>query len=159
MSTPQHFGSAMLQQREATRPFLSEAMSTRQQWVAIALAVVMTIWVLELVRRRKLREELAVVWFATALALLALAVNHDLLDWFRDLIGAAQGTSALFFGAIVFLMLLSLQFSIRLTKLAFQNKALAQRMVLLEEELQRARAQAGSSDPPSRPGSPPPPAA
>lgn len=104
--------------------------------VAIVVATVMLLVVIELVRKRKLREEYAVVWIATAVLLMVLALWTDVLDWIRTLLKADTQASTLFFGAILFLMLLALQFSVRLTKLTFRNKALGQEVALLRKELQ-----------------------
>ena len=107
--------------------------------VAIVLAVVMLVVVIELVRRRKLREEYAFLWIGTAVVLTVLALWTDVLAWLMQLLGAQTQASTLFFGALVFLMLVALQFSVRLTKLTFRNKALSQQVSLLRQELEELR--------------------
>jgi hypothetical protein len=109
-----------------------------QKPVAYAVAITMLAVSLELVRRRKLREEHALVWVITAGLLLLLAWQHRLLDWFTGIIGARSPVSALFFGAVVFLMLLCLQFSVRLSKLTFRQRTLTQEIALLREQVERA---------------------
>jgi len=104
----------------------------RQRLVAIILVLV-----LELVRRRSLREEYSVLWIVTAVLMLVLALNYRLLVWVTHLIGAVQPQSALFFGALVFVALISLQFSVRLSRLTQRTRTLTQRLALLEEELHR----------------------
>jgi uncharacterized damage-inducible protein DinB len=100
----------------ASLPWLQaplEPLHDRQQLAAILLATGMFGLVVELVRRRKLREEYAWVWLAVALVLLALALNDSFLFTLSRWIGSATSTSTLFFGTLVFLLLLSLQFSVR----------------------------------------------
>lgn len=116
-----------------------EALPGRQTVVAIALAVGMLLLVLELVRRRKLREEYSWVWVATAIALILLATNQGVLVSISHWIGAASTVSTLFFGALLFLLAVALQFSIRLSRLTHRNRTLAQRVALLEEEMARLR--------------------
>jgi hypothetical protein len=111
------------------------AMPGRQKVVAIVLAVAMLLAVIELVRRRKLREEYSVLWILTAIALLILAFNYRILVFFTDLIGAVHATSALLFGGILFVMLLGLQFSVRMSRLTYRMKVLSRRLALLEEEV------------------------
>ena len=107
----------------------------RQRMVAVMLAVAILVLVLELVRRRSLREEYSVLWIVTAILLLVLALNYPLLVWVARLIGAeVQPQSALFFGALVFVLLLCLQFSVRLSRLTWRMRMLTQRLALLEEE-------------------------
>ena len=124
-----------------------EGLPGHQQVVALVLAGIMLIVVLELVRKRKLREEYSWLWTLTALGLIVLAVKYDLLLQFKDLISAEEPTSALFFGALVFLMLISLQFSVQLSKLTYRNKALIQRIALMEKELDDLHKEAASSGP------------
>jgi hypothetical protein len=104
---------------------------------AIQLATGMFGLVVELVRRRRLREEYAWVWLAVALVLLALALNDGFLFTLSRWIGSATSTSTLFFGALVFLLLLSLQFSVQLSRLTQRQRTMAQRLALLEQELER----------------------
>jgi hypothetical protein len=110
-------------------------MPGRQKIVAIVLAAAMLLAVVELVRRRKLREEYSVLWILTAIALLILALNYRILVFFTELIGAVHATSALLFGGILFVMLLGLQFSVRMSRLTYRMKVLSRRLALLEEEV------------------------
>lgn len=108
----------------------------RQRLVAAILAGVMLLAVIELVRQRKLREEYSVLWVVTALGLLFLAINYGFLVWLTGLIGGVLPTSTLFFGGILFLMLLSLQFSVRLTRNTTRMRQLARKCALLEQRLE-----------------------
>ncbi|HLU40601.1 MAG TPA: DUF2304 domain-containing protein [Planctomycetota bacterium] len=116
-----------------------EEMPAGQKTVAYVLAVTMLVVAVELVRRRKLREEYALVWLGTGLLLLLLAWQHQWLAWFQKLIAARSPVSALFFGGLVFLMLLCLQFSVRLSKMSFRHKTTVQRLALVEKQLAELR--------------------
>jgi hypothetical protein len=111
------------------------SLPTPQLVLALTLAFGVLVIVVELVRRQKLREEYAFLWMGTAGLLMVLALDMDILGWIAQVSQAESLSSILFFGAIVFLMLLSLQFSVRITKLTFQNKCLSQRIALLEQSL------------------------
>lgn len=116
-----------------------EALPGRQTIVAIAIAVAILLLVLELVRRRKLREEYSWVWVLTSIALIVLATNQGMLVWLSHWIGAASTVSTLFLGALLFLLAVALQFSVRLSRLTHRNRTLAQRLALLEEEMAKLR--------------------
>lgn len=116
-----------------------DPLPVRQQVTAVLLAVGVLVTVVELVRRRKLREEYSWVWVGTAIALIALALHQDFVHTISAWVGSATATSTLFFFAIVFLMLLALQFSVRLSKLTHRHKTMGQRLALLEEEVERLR--------------------
>ncbi|PIE24639.1 MAG: hypothetical protein CSA62_02070 [Planctomycetota bacterium] len=109
----------------------------RQKFVAITIAVLMIVVVAELVRRRKLREEYSILWVLTATALFVLAIEYRILFWATELIGAATPHSTLFLGALLFLMLLSLQFSIRNSRLTNRQRKLGQRWAELEERIRK----------------------
>ncbi len=109
----------------------------RQRLVAILLALGILLTVLELVRQRKLREEYSALWLATAGFLLLLAIEYRVLLWITDLIGAVLPTSTLFFGGLVFLILLSLQFSVRLSRLTYRSRAQTRRIAFLEERIRK----------------------
>lgn len=116
-------------------------LNLQQMLVAVIVATVTLLVVIELVRKRKLREEYAFLWIGTAILLTILALWTDVLEWIRAALGAQTQASTLFFGGILFLMLVALQFSVRLTKLTFLNKALGQEVSLLRKELQDLREQ------------------
>lgn len=111
----------------------------RQRVLAIVFAVTVLLVVVELVRKRKLREEYAILWIATATVLLLLAFELRVLYWLAELVHAEAPVSVLFFGAMVFLLAVALQFSVRLSRLTWRNKNLTQRIALLEDELKDLR--------------------
>jgi hypothetical protein len=106
----------------------------------IVSAIGTLVFVVELVRRRKLREEYSLLWLGTALALLVLASSRPLLDAIAGTIGIFYPPSALFLVAIVFMLLILLHFSTVLTRLTQENKDIAQQMALLRQELYATRA-------------------
>lgn len=101
-------------------------------------ALVMLVMVLELVRRRRLREEYSLLWLATAVVLLILGTNRPILDVLAGTIGIFYPPSALFLVAIVFMLLLLLHVSTVLTRLSQENKDLAQELALLKLELSQS---------------------
>lgn len=106
-------------------------MPLKQKIVAILIALSVFFVILELVRRRKLREEYSWLWLATGMMLVVLTLWYDLLVWITGLIGAMAPTSTLFFFGLIFLMLVCIQFSMRISKLTNQVKDLAQEVTLL----------------------------
>ncbi|MEO0561439.1 MAG: DUF2304 domain-containing protein [Chloroflexota bacterium] len=107
-------------------------------------AVITLIAVVELVRRRRLREEYSLLWLATALVLLVLASSRPLLDAIAGAIGIFYPPSALFLVAIVFMLMMLLHFSTVLTRLTQENKVIAQQLALLREEVRAAKETPGA---------------
>jgi hypothetical protein len=114
----------------------------KPRFVALAIAIVLVVLIVELVRRRKLREEYSWLWLSLSLAMLALALWRGLLDYITEFIGAVLSTSTLFFFAIVFLMLINIQFSVEISSLRTQVKNLAQQAAILQSSLDKYEARA-----------------
>ncbi|MEM7199976.1 MAG: DUF2304 domain-containing protein [Planctomycetota bacterium] len=114
-------------------------LDSHQKIVAVTLAVATLLVIVELVRRRKLREEFSAIWIGTALILLTMALEPRLLSFFAGLIGAKAPTSALFFGALVFSMLLTLFVTLRLSRITLRSKSLARQTTLTQSELEELR--------------------
>ena len=110
---------------------------SRTQLLAIISAVGLLIIVLELVRRRRLREEYSWIWLLTAIGYLAIAIVPGLIEWVAGAIGSVRPTSVFAFFGLFFLFLVSIQFSVQISRLAEQNKDLAQQIAILDSELRR----------------------
>jgi hypothetical protein len=110
-------------------------MDVRIQIVAIIATSGLFLVVLELVRRRRLMERYALLWLLSAAILLGLAIWRNLLEDISGLIGIAYAPSALFVIAFGFILVLLLHFSLVISRLADQNKVLAQRLGLLQQRL------------------------
>lgn len=110
-------------------------MPIRNKIVALTFGIMMLLLIIELVRRRKLREEYSWLWLMTAAIILLLSLWFDLLKWITHLVGAITPSSTIFLFAFLFLILISLHFSVVVSKLTDRNKELAQRYALLELEL------------------------
>jgi hypothetical protein len=116
-------------------------MESRVQIVAIVVSLGMLGVVLELVRRRRLMERYSLLWLGCAVVLLALSIWRSLLEKFAHLVGVAYAPSAIFIVALGFILLLLLHFSLVISRLADQSKVLAQRLGLVQNELEEVRAQ------------------
>lgn len=103
----------------------------------LSASVFMLVLVLELVRRRKLREEYSLLWLATTVVLILLSASRPLLDVLAAAVGIFYPPSALFLVAVGFMLLILLHFSTVLTRLAQENKQQAQQLALLKYELQQ----------------------
>jgi hypothetical protein len=108
---------------------------TLQRVAVIAIAVLVFIVVLELVRRRRLMERYALLWLGAALLLLVLAIWKGLLTTVSADLGIHYPPSTLFAIGFGFVVLVLLSVSIVISRLADQNKRLAQHVALLSERV------------------------
>jgi hypothetical protein len=107
--------------------------STNLRILAIAGSLTLLIFIIELVRRRRLKEEYSVLWVATALALLLLAAWGGLLRELAHFVGANSQASTLYFFGIIFVVFLLLHFSVRVSNLERRVVVLLQEIALLGE--------------------------
>ena len=118
-------------------------MQARIQIVSVLITGGMFFVVFELVRRRRLMERYALLWLFSAAVLLGLAVWKNLLERVASTIGIYYAPSALFVIAFGFILVLLLHFSLVISRLADQNKVLAQKLGMLQERVAQLEAQAG----------------
>lgn len=81
-----------------------------------------------------MREEYSWLWLGTGVILVVMTLWYDLLVRITFLIGAVAPTSTLFFFGLIFLMLVCVQFSMRISRLTSQVKDLVQEITLLRAE-------------------------
>lgn len=110
--------------------------------VGLAISIAGLLLVLELVRRRKLREDYSLLWLATAVSLILLSASRPLLDQFAAFLGIiTYPPAALFLVAIVFTLFILLHFSTILSRLTRENKEIAQQLAIVRWELSETRKQ------------------
>ena len=112
--------------------------SGRLTLVAAAAVLAILGVVIELIRRRRLQERYALLWIVTGGVMLVLAVWRGALYALADAAGVAYPPSALYMVAGLFVLVVLLHYSTVLSRLSDENKTLAQRVALLEEELHTA---------------------
>jgi len=113
-------------------------MNSQVQIVSILGSALVMLLVFHLIRRRKLREEYALLWFGASLVLILVAVWRDSLEYAARLLGVAYPPSVLLLGVIAVGFLLAMHYSVSLSQLAEQNQRLAQELALLRHDLERA---------------------
>ena len=107
-------------------------MTPRLKILVVIIGIIIFLGIIDLVRRRKLREEYSFIWLMTGFVFVLFAVDGDILSFVSDLIGISLPVNALFFMALMFVMLLCLYFSLRISALTTQVKNLAQQLALLQ---------------------------
>jgi hypothetical protein len=73
-------------------------------------------------------------WLVTGTLMLILSVSEGALKWVSGLVGATLFTSTLFFFGLLFLMVICLHFSIRISALTKQVRTLTQHVGILDHE-------------------------
>ena len=107
----------------------------RLQLVSIAVSLGLLGGVLELVRRKKLTEEYSFVWIVGGLALLALSFSRELLDRVAIQLGIHYPPAALLLLVIVFVFVVSVLFSVVVSRQRQQIERLIEDTALLDARL------------------------
>jgi hypothetical protein len=111
--------------------------------VSIAAAIaslVLLIAVLELVRRRRLREKYALLWILTAIVLLVLSVWRGAVTSIATALGVSYGPTVLFAVGALFVLVVLLHYSTVISALTDRTVVLSQQLALLEERLRKLEA-------------------
>ncbi len=112
----------------------------------IVAAVLVLVVVIELLRRRHLRERHAVWWFVAGVLALIAGVFPVTLTWAAGLLGIAVPINLVFFVSIAILFFVCLQHSSELTRLESKTRTLAERVAILELELRDREGRRGRDD-------------
>jgi hypothetical protein len=103
--------------------------------ISVLIGFFVFLFIIELVRRRKLREEYSWLWLITGVTIVVLSLWYDLLLAISTFIGGIWPSAILFFFGLLFLLLISIQQSVKISKLTDDVKDLSQEIALLTLEL------------------------
>jgi hypothetical protein len=121
---------------------------SRTQIITAIGAVLLVLYVLDLVRRRKLSEEYSLLWVISTVVVAALGFSTPLLVRVSRLLGIVQENSTVFAFGLAFSIALLLHLSVRLSRLGEESRALARELALLRHELEEAREQGAAAGAP-----------
>lgn len=107
----------------------------RLDLVALIASALLLAYIIEAVRRRRLREEYSVLWILTACVLFVLSLLRPALGLVSALLGIATPVNALFAVGFGFTTIILLHFSTVISRLSHENRDLAQRYALLVHEI------------------------
>lgn len=107
--------------------------------LAALAAVVVLIFIVDLLRRGVLREKYAVLWIFVSGVAILFALVPSTLEWLTQTAGVSYQSNMVFFLTIVLLVLVSVHLSYELSRHEARIRRLAEEVALLDEEMQRLR--------------------
>jgi hypothetical protein len=108
-----------------------------QRVIAIVVSGGLLLLILELVRQKRLMERYALLWLFSTVLLLVLSVWSGLLNSLASALGVSYPPSALFAVAFGVVLVLLVHFSLAVSRLSDQNKVLAQRLGIMQQQVQQ----------------------
>ena len=122
---------------------------SRTQIIAALAAVALALYVLDLVRRRRLSEEYSLLWMVASVLIAVLGFSTPLLVALTHALGIVYEASTVFFIGLAFAIAMLLFLSVKLSRLAQENHALTRELALIRFEVESLRgAQPGQSPSP-----------
>ena len=107
---------------------------TTIQIVSLIGSCIFLLFVFELIRRKKLQEAYALLWFIMGMLFIVISVFTDLLAQISKLIGIVYPPATLFLFLLMTVILILIQLSVVISKQNTQIRKLAQKVALLEEK-------------------------
>ena len=115
--------------------------------LAITTSAILLLYILEMVRRRRLREEYSILWLAGSVVMLVLSLKKEWLEWISRGVGIVYPPSLLFLVGFFFILMILIHFSISISKLHRTNKKLTQEIALMKLREEQRQKGTGSSLP------------
>ena len=110
--------------------------TVRIQYIAIAGSILFLLFILELIRRKKIREAYSLLWLFFGAVFLFFSIFRNCLERLAAFLGIAYAPAALFILLLMAIIFVMIQFSVIITTLSEQNKTLIQEVGILKGELE-----------------------
>ena len=112
---------------------------SRTQVIMALGAVALALYVLDLVRRRRLSEEYSLLWVAATVLVAVLGFSTSLLTGITRLLGFLFESSTVFAFGLAFTVVMLLYLSVKLSRVGIENHALTRELALLRHEVETLR--------------------
>jgi hypothetical protein len=111
--------------------------SHRIQVFSIIGSLLLFLFILRLVKRKKLKEEYSLLWLGFGFISIALSVFKPLLEIVATTLGILYAPAALLLILVISVFFILIQFSIVISRLAEGNKNLTQEVGILKTEIKK----------------------
>ena len=105
-------------------------MNSNTALLALVVTVPFILFIIRLVRKRRLRAKYSFFWLVVGIVVAILAVFPGLINALADAAGVVYPPALLFLGAIVFLLFIAVHFSWELSRLEDRTRTLAEELGL-----------------------------
>jgi hypothetical protein len=109
----------------------------KTQFIAIIASVGLFLYILYLVRNKRIKEEYSLLWLIFSVVFIFFSVWRNGLEDFARLVGIAYSPAALFIILLLAVFLILIEFSRIISRLTDRNIVLAQEMGILKMEVEK----------------------
>jgi hypothetical protein len=128
---------------------------------AVALSLGLVVFLVVLLRTRRLREKYAITWIIVGLGVTVFGAFPAMAEWLARAVGVQTPSNLLFAIALIVLLLVGIQLSAEITSLEEETRTLVEEVALLRFDVERALSEPSVTDsgsptaPTPGPGRPP----
>lgn len=109
------------------------------QILSIVFSILLLALIFLLIRRKKIREEYAILWIAIFLVFLVLSVFRGLIDKISSLLGIQYQPASLFLILIGCLFLLTFHFSFVISDMKKKINTMAMKIAMMEQQFSKEK--------------------
>lgn len=107
----------------------------RIQVFSIIGSATLIVFILKLIKRKKLKEEYSLLWLGCGITFFLVSLFKPLLELFAQTLGIIYAPAALLLVLIIGAFFILIQFSVVISKLSESNKNLTQEIGILKAEI------------------------
>lgn len=111
--------------------------ANRIQVFSVIGSILLLLFILKLVKRKKLKEEYSLLWLGFGFIFVVLSIFKPLLEVVAGMLGILYAPAALLLILVLSVFFILIQFSVVISKLAEGNKNLIQEVGILKAELKK----------------------
>jgi hypothetical protein len=115
------------------------------QIILIVFSLAFILFILELTRKRKIREQYSLIWFLIGFVMLLFSVFRGLLDVIAAFLGIYYAPSLILTIALLLGLISGIHFSIVISKLTETSKTAIQEIGILKNKIEEMEKRAGTS--------------
>ncbi len=109
------------------------------QALGITISMILLAYIIYLIRKKKLKEEYAILWIVIIIVFLIFAIFRGLIDFISNLLGIYYQPASLFIILIIGLFLLTLHFTIVISDLKTKINTMVTTLTLLEDKMSKLK--------------------
>jgi len=106
---------------------------------ALALSLAVVLFLIHLMRMRRLREKYAIIWLVLATLIVVVGAFPQIVEWLARAVGVALAINLAFAIAIVVLLIVCIQLSTEVTATEEKTRTLVEEVALLRLEIEQGR--------------------
>lgn len=113
--------------------------NVRIQYIAIVGSILLFIFIIYLIRQKRLKEEYSFLWLFFSIVFIVFSFWRAGLDWLSELIGIAYPPAALFLILFMALFVIMIEFSVIISKQSDWIKKTGQDIGLMKNEIEKLK--------------------